>query len=232
MLKSKILLKFLTAITISVPFIASAQNIYQNNSTFYGGNTYQEAGHTYYGSKPTEVRNSKNNENVQMNKPVEQIKSETQQTKFVNPNRTASTSTDSNENVYYMKGSQTCFEQAAAFHRVDPWLLVAIASVESGFNANAINRNKNGSYDVGMMQINSIWLPTLKKKGIDASLLKNACASTYIGAWILSDNIRRYGYTWRAIGAYNSGNPKIGLVYAKKVYAAHAKILAMRGVGN
>lgn len=65
MLKLRILLNFLTAITISVPFVASAQNIYQNNSTFYGGNTYQEAGHTYYGSKPTEVRNSNNNANVQ-----------------------------------------------------------------------------------------------------------------------------------------------------------------------
>lgn len=224
MLKSKLLLKLLTVITVSTPCFAFAQNIYQNNNNYYGGNTYQVSGHTYYGSKPAEVRNSNDNTNIQMNK-ISKNENVEQQTKVENPNKTASTSTTS-QGVYYIKGSQTCFEEAASFHKVDPWLLVAIASVESGFNPNAINRNKNGSYDVGMMQINSIWLPTLRKKGIDSSLLKNACASTYIGAWILSDNIRRYGYTWRAIGAYNSGNPKIGLAYAKKVYAAHAKILA------
>lgn len=130
--------------------------------------------------------------------------------------------------VFFIKGGKPCFEEAAQYHNVDPWLLMSIAYVESRFNPKAVNRNKNGSYDTGMMQINSIWIPTLKKKGIDKSLLNDACASTYIGAWILSDNIRRYGYNWRAIGAYNSGNPKLGLAYAKKVYAAHAKITGIK----
>lgn len=130
--------------------------------------------------------------------------------------------------VFFVKGGKPCFEEAARYHNVDPWLLMSIAYVESRFDTKAINRNKNGSYDTGMMQINSIWIPTLKKKGIDKSLLNDACASTYIGAWILSDNIKRYGYNWRAIGAYNSGNPKLGLAYAKKVYAAHEKFTGIR----
>ena len=126
-----------------------------------------------------------------------------------------------NKNVFYVKGQQLCFKEAAAFHNVDPWLLASIAYVESRFNPNAKNMNKNGSYDTGMMQINSTWIPTLERKGINKSVLLNPCASAYIGAWILSDNIKRYGYTWRAIGAYNSANPRIGLIYAKKVYQAH-----------
>lgn len=123
--------------------------------------------------------------------------------------------------IYFVSGGKACFEEAAEYHHVDPWLLMSIAYVESEFNSNARNVNKNGSYDTGLMQINSIWLSTLKKKGIAATALKDPCASAYIGAWILADNIKRYGYNWRAIGAYNSGNPKIGLRYAKKVYAAH-----------
>lgn len=151
-----------------------------------------------------------------INKPkIEDKKEKTQQ--FKSPNE-----------VFYIKGGQPCFEEAARYHNVDPWLLMSIAYVESRFNPKAINKNKNGSYDTGMMQINSIWIPTLKKKGIDKSLLNDACASTYIGAWILSDNIKRYGYNWKAIGAYNSANPKYGLPYAKKVYAAHAKITGIK----
>lgn len=123
--------------------------------------------------------------------------------------------------IYYIQGNRPCWDAAAAYHHVDPWLLYSIAYVESRFNQNAVGRNTNGTVDVGMMQINSIWYPTLRRQGIPMSALKNACASTYIGAWILSKNIKTYGYTWRAIGAYNSATPSKAYAYAKKVYAAH-----------
>lgn len=121
----------------------------------------------------------------------------------------------------YIRSNQPCWDAAAAYHHVDPWLLYAIAYVESHFRATAVGKNTNGSVDLGMMQINSIWYPALKKQGIPLSALKNACASTYIGAWILSKNIKTYGYTWKAIGAYNSGTPSKAYKYAQKVYRAH-----------
>lgn len=121
-------------------------------------------------------------------------------------------------------GSDSCWQGAAQYHHVDIWLLYSIAWVESGFKPNAFNRNRNGSVDLGMMQINTIWLPELRKYGISHNQLMDGCTSVYIGAWILSKNIQRYGYTWRAIGAYNSGNPGIGYRYAEKVYAAHRRI--------
>lgn len=114
-----------------------------------------------------------------------------------------------------------CWFEAAEYHGVNPWLLMSIAYVESGFNPKAINKNKNGSTDVGMMQINSIWFPVLKKYNINRDMLNNPCYATYVGAWILSKNIDRYGYTWRAIGSYNSANLKKGHIYAKKVYQAY-----------
>lgn len=133
--------------------------------------------------------------------------------------------------IYYIKSNQPCWDQAAAYHGVDPWLLYSIAYVESKLRPNAVNRNSNGTYDVGMMQVNTIWYPELRRNGIDPALLQNACASTYIGAWILAKNIRQYGYTWRAIGAYNSATPAIGYAYARRVYEAHNRLVTLRQAG-
>lgn len=121
-----------------------------------------------------------------------------------------------------MKGGTTCWDEAGKFHRVDPWLLRSIAKVESGFNPDAIGKNTNGTYDIGMMQINNkVWLPILKKKGITEQMLKDPCLSVYVGAWILRQNIDTYGWTARGIGAYNSRTPAKNIAYAKKVYKVY-----------
>lgn len=111
-----------------------------------------------------------------------------------------------------------CWEDAANKYGVNPHLLYAIAKTESNFNSLAINRNKNGSYDVGLMQINSLWLPTLRKYGINEDHLFQPCVSIHVGAWILAQNMRRLGNSWNAVGAYNSGDPTRRLQYAMKVY--------------
>lgn len=104
--------------------------------------------------------------------------------------------------------TEACFQQAGVYHGIDPSWLKAIAKVESGFNPRAVGaRNKNGTFDVGMMQINSGWFSTLDKFGIKPGHLTNACTNIFVGAWILSKNVRMYGKTWQAIGAYNTGNP-------------------------
>lgn len=117
-----------------------------------------------------------------------------------------------------------CWTQAAAYHNVDVWLLYSIASVESSFNPAAVNKNTNGSFDLGMMQINTIWLKKLSSFGIQPVQLLDGCTSIYVGAWILSQTIKQYGYNWRGIGAYNSGKPHLAYKYAQKVYATHSKI--------
>lgn len=202
--------------------VAEAQNN-QSGSTYYGNNNQYvySGGRTYYGNAIAQQQQQQ--VQVKQQAPVQQRAQSVQQ-----PEAPQLTTTSASSKVFYIKGSKPCWEEAAAFHNVDPWLLMSIAYVESRFNTNAVNRNKNGSYDTGMMQINNIWFPTLRKNGIDPSVLKDACASTYIGAWILSKNIKQYGYTWRAIGAYNSGKPALGYKYAQKVYKAHAMLTAMR----
>ena len=221
MTKIQTLYSSLLALVMMVPMVAEAQNN-QSGNTYYGNNNQYvySGGRTYYGNA---IAQQQQQVQQRQQAPVQQRAQSVQQ-----PEAPQLTTTSASSKVFYIKGSKPCWEEAAAFHNVDPWLLMSIAYVESRFNTNAVNRNKNGSYDTGMMQINNIWFPTLRKNGIDPSVLKDACASTYIGAWILSKNIKQYGYTWRAIGAYNSGKPSLGYKYAQKVYKAHAMLTAMR----
>ncbi|KVR04066.1 lytic transglycosylase [Burkholderia ubonensis] len=113
-----------------------------------------------------------------------------------------------------------CLDDAAAFHHVNVSLMRGIAMVESGMKTNAVNTNTNGTTDIGLMQINSSWLPTLSREGISEQSLYDPCTNAFVGAWILSQNIRQLGPTWNAIGAYNSASPDKRLAYARKVYDA------------
>ncbi len=111
-----------------------------------------------------------------------------------------------------------CLDDAARFHHVNVVLVRAIAQQESGMRANAVNRNTDGSEDIGLMQINSSWLPKLRRYGVTRESLFNACVNGYVGTWILASNIRQFGPTWKAVGAYNAVSTSKQLVYANHIY--------------
>lgn len=124
-----------------------------------------------------------------------------------------------------------CWSQAARQHAIEPELLRAIADVESGQKPDAINLNKDGTRDIGLMQINSSHLPRLKSQGItEQRLLAEPCLSVEVGASILSGFIARYGYNWTAVGAYNAGNSPhrqaARLRYAHKVWRRYRVMAA------
>ncbi|GAA4023173.1 lytic transglycosylase domain-containing protein [Actimicrobium antarcticum] len=114
--------------------------------------------------------------------------------------------------------AHACWHEAAQRYNVNPAMLVAIARTESSLNPNAINRNRNGSYDLGLMQINSRWFPLLRQYGIGEQQLRDPCTSIHVGAWILSQNMQRLGNSWEAVGAYNSSQPMQRALYAQRVY--------------
>ena len=118
-----------------------------------------------------------------------------------------------------------CIDDAASFQHVNVSLMRAIAQVESGTQTHAINTNSDGTVDIGLMQINSSWLPRLAREGISEQSLFDPCTNAYVGAWILAENIRQYGPTWSAIGAYNATSPDKRLAYARKVYATAQSII-------
>ena len=55
------------------------------------------------------------------------------------------------------------------------------------------------------MQINSSWFDQLEGYGIRETDLANPCINIQVGAWILRQEVDRYGYSWEAIGAYYAG---------------------------
>lgn len=112
--------------------------------------------------------------------------------------------------------SAFCFQEAGSRYHVSPWLLWGIAKVESGFDPSAINQNRNGTVDVGLMQVNSIWAEQLGKTW---DHLDDPCTNVMAGAWILNQCVQDYGYTWKAVGCYHSRTPERRDAYALKIAA-------------
>lgn len=124
-----------------------------------------------------------------------------------------------------------CFEEASKRYSISEPLLRAIARVESNTNGAAMNMGhlgRTGSYDIGLMQINSSWLPKLRTFGINEQALKDPCQNLMVGAWILAHHMREDGADWNGVGAYNAScrgaSPAQCAVlrntYTNKVYAA------------
>ncbi len=127
--------------------------------------------------------------------------------------------------AYARTAYDQCFAEAAQKYSLDPVLLKAIAKTESGFNPGAISKpNRNGSVDIGLMQINSSWLPKLSGFGIYEAHLLQPCTNIHVGAWVLANNIKNLGYTWKAVGAYNSPTRYHQENYAQKVWVNYNKL--------
>lgn len=114
-------------------------------------------------------------------------------------------------------GLEKCFNLASVKYKIPAKLLKAIAKTETKFDPLAIHMNKNQTYDLGLMQINSSWLTKLNKVGITQTDLLNGCKNIQVGAWILASNIKQYGFSVKAIGAYNSPTEINQEQYARKV---------------
>jgi soluble lytic murein transglycosylase-like protein len=111
-----------------------------------------------------------------------------------------------------------CFDSAAAYQGLNATVLRAISLKENSRCDGTISRNRNGSVDVGCMQINSIHFKELSTYGVHPNDLQDQCKNIYIGAWHYKRMIRKYGDTWIAVGAYHSETPHLRDEYARGVY--------------
>jgi Transglycosylase SLT domain len=92
-----------------------------------------------------------------------------------------------------------CLMPAAQRHGVNPSILVS--------------RNRNGSLDVGMAQINSIHFRELAQWGITPERLLDPCVATHVAAWHLKRVMLHHGNTWFGVAAYHSATPVHNLRY-------------------
>lgn len=112
----------------------------------------------------------------------------------------------------------TCWDYVGQKFNVDPWLLFSIAQTESTFRNGLKSRNSNGSYDLGLMQINTIHLPHFSKHGLNEEALRyDACRNVISAGSLLRQSINKYGYNIDGIGGYHSNTPHLRRAYGKRV---------------
>ncbi len=126
-----------------------------------------------------------------------------------------------------------CIAYQAQRFNIDPSLMRAMAVVESSLRPNAVNVNYSAhgtTRDIGLLQINSTWLPKLAQYGISERDLYDPCTNAEAGAWILSRLFAVQGATWASVGAYNAACTRLQgddctrarARYAWKVFLAKA----------
>lgn len=119
---------------------------------------------------------------------------------------------------------EACIASAASRYAVPVDLVRAVIRTEGG-KTGAISGNKNGSYDMGLMQVNSIHLPEMKRYGITRDyLINNECINIHIGTFILHRALSESQDFWRGVGAYNSKTPVHNERYRKKVWGNLVKL--------
>ena len=115
-----------------------------------------------------------------------------------------------------------CLMLASQTYEVPPAVLVGIYKAEGGKIGQEV-RNTNGSYDLGPMQINTVWLPELAEKwGVSEKtahkwVRDDACTNVGVSAWILKGHLMETGSLSQAIAHYHSRTPRHGTRYKKKV---------------
>lgn len=99
-----------------------------------------------------------------------------------------------------------CVAKASAYYRVPELLMYSILWKEDG-RAGMMNKNRNGTYDLGPAQINTSWLFLFSSYGITLKDLRyNECTNIYAEAWVLKYNANKLSGNWfRAAMAYNIG---------------------------
>ncbi|MEP6888840.1 MAG: transglycosylase SLT domain-containing protein [Nitrospirales bacterium] len=139
-----------------------------------------------------------------------------------------------------------CLREAAFASGVDPALLHAIVTVESGdhpyafgwFDRQGTRRSYKAAnytaavaqldalerqqirFDVGLAQVNSRNLVVLERRtGIAPVRALDPCTNLYFAGVILREQMGRHGATWRAVAGYNGALSYVPKV--RRVYCAH-----------
>ena len=115
-----------------------------------------------------------------------------------------------------------CLMLASQTYSVPPAVLVGIYKAEGGKVGQAV-KNTNGTYDLGPMQINTLWMPDLAKRwGVSETTAKkwvrdDACTNVGVAAWILKGHLDETGSLAKAISHYHSRTPRYGKKYKSRV---------------
>ena len=110
-----------------------------------------------------------------------------------------------------------CVLDAARVSGMPAAALFAILATEGGKTGEALS-NKNGTWDIGPFQVNTVHLNELAAMGISPdAVLRDGRVNAYAAAWLLRKEYRRTGNLWQAIGTYHSRTPHRRDAYIRRV---------------
>lgn len=119
-----------------------------------------------------------------------------------------------------------CIATVAALDGLPPRALAAIAAVEGGRPGQVVG-NRDGSEDLGPMQVNSRWLPAVAAAiggttaQARARLLDDSCFNVSAGGAILRTYLgETRGDLLQAVGNYHSHTPPLNQAYQARVLDA------------
>jgi hypothetical protein len=125
-----------------------------------------------------------------------------------------------------------CMMAVAHFYHLPPRVLPSIQAVEGGFRG-AINRNADGSEDLGVMQINTIWVgPMARAAGLPEAevrrrLADDACFNIAAAGLVMRTYLlETHGNLMAAVGDYHSHTPVLNAEYQARVTAAARALFA------
>ena len=126
----------------------------------------------------------------------------------------------------------SCMALVASVYSLPPRVLPAIHALEGGVPG-SISHNADGSEDLGVMQVNTRWLPPLARvsrlptEEVRRRLVVEPCFNIAAAGLIMrSYLVETHGDLMRAIGDYHSHTPALNVDYQARVVAAARRMFA------
>jgi soluble lytic murein transglycosylase-like protein len=128
-----------------------------------------------------------------------------------------------------------CMALVASIYHLPPRVLPSIHAIEGG-RAGTVSPNTNGTQDLGVMQVNTLWLPALARytglseEEVRARLIDRPCFNIAAAGVILRTHLNESGGDlMRAVGNYHSRTPTRHHRYRDKVTGAARRLFAPQG---
>jgi len=123
-----------------------------------------------------------------------------------------------------------CMVATAAFYNLPPRVLPSIQVVEAG-RPNTVSPNTDGSFDLGVMQVNTLWVPRfaamtgMSPDEVRRRLIADPCFNIAAGGAIMRLCLNESkGDLLRAVGLYHSHTPARADAYQAKVLRAATRL--------
>lgn len=125
-----------------------------------------------------------------------------------------------------------CMASVAAFYHLPPRVLPSIQAVEAGFPG-LIHMNRDGSQDLGVMQVNTRWVQPLAGQAAmtpavaQQRLLFDPCFNIAAAGAIMRIYLdEAHGDVLRAVGYYHSHTPPLAEAYRSQVIASATRLFS------